>query len=334
MSNYRKKYLTIDEQIELLKSRGMVINDHDYASRLLSRVAYYRLSGYWYPQRIITGGVRKDQFLPGTTLESIEAIYLFDKDLRIHVFKGIEIVEVALRAALGNVIGKHGSMAHTDPTIFRTKFSGYDRSRGFYDPKSNKNNDSHQTTIDSLARKTRRARHDFVQHIKDKYGLPLPVWVVTEVIDFSDLSKLYEGLLEEDQWNVVKKFNFEDVLDKNPGGASRKFVITLANWLEVLTFTRNSCAHHSRMWNANFTRQISATKLLPEEVEHLSLTTDAQRARIYPALVVIACIIKRIEPNTSWHRELVTLMNKFAETGRNEGEMGFVDNWRTESVWA
>lgn len=219
MSKYNKKYLSLEQQNSLLKQRGMVIDDSEYASKLLSRVAYYRLSGYWYIEReMLPNGERAERFLPRTTLESIGAIYLCDKRLKIHLFWGIEAVEVALRAALGNVIGESGSMAHTDPTMFRFKCSGYDRSRGLYLPKLPAGrNRGHQTIIEALQRKTDRAKHDFVKHIKEKYGLPLPVWAVTEFIDFGDLSKLYEGLLEDHQLRVVEKFRFGDIVERENG---------------------------------------------------------------------------------------------------------------------
>ncbi|USR79024.1 hypothetical protein [Arcanobacterium pinnipediorum] len=38
-------------QVNLLRERGMYIEDNDLAQRTLERVNYYRLSGYWYPLR-------------------------------------------------------------------------------------------------------------------------------------------------------------------------------------------------------------------------------------------------------------------------------------------
>lgn len=37
-----KPFKSIDEQIEILKERGMVIKDYNYASKVLSHVNYYR----------------------------------------------------------------------------------------------------------------------------------------------------------------------------------------------------------------------------------------------------------------------------------------------------
>ena len=45
---YEKPYLDIRGQIDLLKSRGMIITDEPKATSYLERLGYYRLSGYWY----------------------------------------------------------------------------------------------------------------------------------------------------------------------------------------------------------------------------------------------------------------------------------------------
>ena len=45
---YAKPGLTLDQQIELMKSRGMAFPDEGIARRALQTIGYYRLSGYWY----------------------------------------------------------------------------------------------------------------------------------------------------------------------------------------------------------------------------------------------------------------------------------------------
>ena len=48
---YRKPHLTLDQQITLLQSRGMAVQDIPKAKHYLQRLGYYRLSGYWFPLR-------------------------------------------------------------------------------------------------------------------------------------------------------------------------------------------------------------------------------------------------------------------------------------------
>ena len=51
MESYTKPFLTIDQQLDLIASRGLDIGDRDYAADCLKNIGYYRLSGYWYPLR-------------------------------------------------------------------------------------------------------------------------------------------------------------------------------------------------------------------------------------------------------------------------------------------
>ena len=46
---YTKQPLTIQQQIEKLKSRGLSIDDESIAEKHLSTISYYRLRAYTYP---------------------------------------------------------------------------------------------------------------------------------------------------------------------------------------------------------------------------------------------------------------------------------------------
>ena len=46
---FEKPPLTYEAQLQLLKSRGLLIEDEEKALHTLQVISYYRLSGYWYP---------------------------------------------------------------------------------------------------------------------------------------------------------------------------------------------------------------------------------------------------------------------------------------------
>lgn len=67
-----KKHLLIDEQIELLKSRGCKIENEEFARNVLLDINYYRLTSYFLPFK-----VSEDKYLEGLRLiKYIEIIYL------------------------------------------------------------------------------------------------------------------------------------------------------------------------------------------------------------------------------------------------------------------
>jgi len=107
MSTYNKPYLTFQQQLELLKARGLEVTDDATALSYLSRIGYYRLSAYWYSQRRTSlvqdpstkkiSVHREDDFHPGSRFQHALELYVFDKRLRLLVLDAIERIEVAIR---------------------------------------------------------------------------------------------------------------------------------------------------------------------------------------------------------------------------------------------
>ena len=62
----KKIFKTIDEQIDILQARGLVVEDEDQAREVLFRENYFFLSGY---RHMFTLPNSKNQFIPGTQFE-------------------------------------------------------------------------------------------------------------------------------------------------------------------------------------------------------------------------------------------------------------------------
>lgn len=94
---------TFDEQIEILRSRNIIINDKEKARKILSTVNYYRLTGY--ALHIKCG----EHYMKGYTMESIFGIYSFDKRMRNILMDALETVEISMRTSIAYVVGhKYG----------------------------------------------------------------------------------------------------------------------------------------------------------------------------------------------------------------------------------
>lgn len=91
---FTKPTKTFAEQVELLVSRGMEIDDPERAERYLSHLNYYRLAAYWLP---CEQGHPTHRFRPGTRFNSVLEHYIFDRELRLLVMDAIERLEVSLR---------------------------------------------------------------------------------------------------------------------------------------------------------------------------------------------------------------------------------------------
>ncbi|PFG48579.1 abortive infection bacteriophage resistance protein [Amycolatopsis sulphurea] len=317
---YLKPHLTYGRQVELLKGRGMEIQRTAEAEAVLMRVGYYRLSGYWYPYRkaaVSPGLPRRDEFRAGTSLDRVLALYELDRRLKLLVLDCIERIEVSLRVRTAYTIGRRGAFAHLDPRELDGRFS----------EKGKDGKSRYATWLSRIAEAQRRSTEDFVQHFKDKYDGVLPIWVASEIMDFGLLSTLYSGAKRSDRDEIARELG---VVDSRGGGNG----FALANWMRVLNYIRNVCAHHSRLWNRNITVQVASSNLAAiPELKHLC-RSGAATSRVYSALSIIQFLLRDISPEYPYPERLREILDSGLESaGRTIGEMGFPDEWTDFTLW-
>jgi len=117
MKDYNKAPLTYEQHLDLLKSRGLIINNPGDAVKFLKQVNYYRFTAYCIPfQR------PHDVFLPGTTFEAIVGLYQLDEKLRDVVFALLTPIEIFLRTRIAYELShKWGAFAHYDGSMFQNE---------------------------------------------------------------------------------------------------------------------------------------------------------------------------------------------------------------------
>ena len=225
---FTKPPTTFQEQVDLLKSRGLIINDSKKALQNISRINYYRLSSYYAPFQI-----DRNLFKPETSIEKIFKLYEFDKKIRSLIFGALEIIEVTLRTKIAYYIShKYGPSAYSDPQYFSKDFKHFDWYKKF--------------------KNTRKlSREDFIKEFFKEYDEEniLPLWIAIEIMSFGQLSFLFEGLERTDS-NSISKDCFE--IDEK----------ILSSWIHTLVYIRNLCAHHSRIWN----RTLAIKPIIPNKL--------------------------------------------------------------------
>ena len=85
-----KTFKTIEEQIAILKSKGLQIEDISYTSDILLRENYFFISGY---RHLFLKSSKDRMFIPGTEFKELYAMFNFDRQIRNIFFKNILIVE-------------------------------------------------------------------------------------------------------------------------------------------------------------------------------------------------------------------------------------------------
>jgi abortive infection bacteriophage resistance protein len=121
-----KPHKTFQEQLELLRGRGLEIGEETAALASLERLGYYRLSGYFYPLRKtkpVGQNGRLDDFVEGASLDLVIQLADFDKKLRLLAMYAVETIEVAVRVAVAHRLGRVQVEAHKHPALLDGRFT-------------------------------------------------------------------------------------------------------------------------------------------------------------------------------------------------------------------
>jgi abortive infection bacteriophage resistance protein len=225
---FAKPALGLEEQAILLAGRGLVFENWADSISHLQHIGYYRFTGYLHPFK--TGRGETEYYRAGTTFELVHDRYIFDRKLRMIVLEAVEKIEIAARAAISDSVGtKHGPHWYLDQANF-SKPSWY-ASRGFTIA------GWHARFLDEIQGQIRRSRDVFIKHYFDKYSDPAlpPCWMIFEVLSFGTISECLKYLKHPEHTEVCRRFGLGHQL--------------LSSWLHALSYIRNICAHHSRLWN-------------------------------------------------------------------------------------
>jgi abortive infection bacteriophage resistance protein len=119
VAEFPKNVTTHAEQLQLLKDRGLVIDDEAVALRRLAHFSYYRLSGYRFP---FTPIGKPDEFVPGTRFQDLWDLYVFDRELRQLVSGAVKLVEISSRCKWAHEFAHaYDPFAYADPQYFTDK---------------------------------------------------------------------------------------------------------------------------------------------------------------------------------------------------------------------
>lgn len=297
-SYHGKPWKSLDDQLVVLKQRGLIVTDDNKAKNYLQRIGYYRFSGYAYPFRQRSGlcctlSTNKntqtkdekkpfylvyDDFVSGVSFEHITDLYVFDKNLRILAMDALERIEIAIRSQIAYQLGEQDPLAYLNPSMLHETFTDFGVREGI---------SKHHEWITKQARLVSQSKEDFIKHHRENELLPAPIWVACELWDFGAMSHLFGGMKEADQ----------DAISGMYGITNGR---TFATWLRALNYLRNVCAHHCRLWNRNM---VDTAALPPANsitwVSYFDQNPQT-KTRVFQSLCICAHLMKTINPKSTW----------------------------------
>lgn len=227
-----KTFKTLDEQIEILQDKGLVIDDIEFAKDILLRENYFFLSGY---RHLFLKTPRDRNFIPGTNFRELYALFNFDRQIRNIIFKNLLIIENNLKSIFSYQLSK--------------KY-GY-REKNYLNPSNFTNMSSKSKQVNDLLKKMKRqirvngSQHSATMHYISNYGY-IPLWIVVKVLSFGIVSEMFSILKPEDQVEISKIFKV----------SSEELLV----YLPILSNYRNLCAHEDVLYDHRTQRVIEDNK--------------------------------------------------------------------------
>lgn len=270
-----KKATNTIKQIELLKSRGMILDYSDEkVTEFLLDIGYYRLGFYWHPFEIDSN----HNFKKETKFSNIIKLYYLDVDLRNILSKYINRIEINFRTKLVYYVSNKYEESPTwfaDPNVVNSYI--IDNLSKFYNHKFIKSN------------KPIKKHH--AKYINDKYA---PAWKTIEFLTFGTILNIYRNLKDEKIKIIISKsFGIRNI---------KKFT----NLMGTVLFLRNSCAHGDVLFDLNTPKGISV-------IPQIELNND--RNSIYSCIKIIYYFLGTISDNrkVEMKSQIENIFNNFKE---------------------
>ena len=226
-----KRFKNLDEQVEILKHKGMIIHDERYAKEVLLRENYFFLNGY---RHLFIESREKRNFKEGVTFEEMYSLFLFDRSFRNILFKYLLVIENNLKSIFSYQLSK--------------KY-GY-RERDYLKEKNFTSAPEKQAQLNDLLKKMKRqirvngAQHTATLHYASNYGY-IPLWILVKVLSFGIVSEMYSILKPDDQKDIANVYEID--------------ADTFTVYLPILANYRNLCAHEDILYENKTQKAIDDT---------------------------------------------------------------------------
>lgn len=301
-----KIFKTLEEQIDILKDRGLIIKDEESAKSILFKENYFFLNGY---RHLLSDKNIKNRFLEGSTFEELYSIFKFDRQIRNIFFKNILIVENNMKSIISYQLSK--------------KY-GY-KEKEYLNPDNYTQDNLKIRQVNDLLSKIKRQvrvngrNHSATLHYLDNYGY-VPLWIMVKVLSFGIIAEFYTILKPGDQTAIANVY-----------GISPE---TLSDYLSILSNFRNLCAHEDILYDHRTQRVIPDC----EYHEILNISVDEEGEYIYGKndLFALVIILKKLLSKDEFSEMMfeikyqIRVLDDMIDTvplSTILNRLGFPDNW-------
>ena len=322
-ADYSKPPLSVDEQIALLRKRGMSFQDPSSAKAILARINFYRLRGYWITFE--NPDDPKHLFRDETRFEDVLNLYFFDEQLRQILLMHLGKLEISLKTTFSYYFSHaKGPLSYREQEHFKnvTSFEVCKCCKQII--KKNNKGWNHATSLRKLDETFNKSYELFAEKLKDTYSYP-PIWEIVEVMTYGEIVRWYRAL------------NIRHIREKLTNIHNFTSFPVFARFIHSANVLRNICAHHSRIVN----RTLGVRPRKPNDtlrnscgwVDENWVNDNNIRpgTRAYNLLALLNHALKTSQGHIGFRANLEGLSEKYKISLH---VLGFPQDWQSFPVWA
>lgn len=303
-----------DEQIEILKNRGLQFENEERAKKYLSYIGYQRLSVYW--NYFYIDKIEKNAFKREISFENILDLYIFDRKLRVLFFEATERIEVCIKVLFSDILCRNNSSAfwYNDASLFRQRLDKYEINGELKQEIFN-----HKMIMKKIEESIQKIKKNnkSLKGFTNLKDTPIPSWKLCDMITFGAFSNIMSLINGSNDTELYEKFNLPKIV--------------LDNWLECIVNIRNICAHYGLLYRRSFA--ITPRSLTKSKKRSYTIDFETSRMKFYAQFYIFSYLLEKISPTSTW----VSRVNSLIETHISNpllslDQMGFPDNWKEDPL--
>lgn len=310
-----KPFKTIDEQLQILKDRKLIINNDEFTKRYLLSNNYYNIiNGYskFFPQN-------GDDYINGTTFYEVARLYSFDNQMKEIFFKAI----LAAESHIKSIFAYRFAEEYRDAPYTYLNIS-------CYDPNKTLNVISTIAKLAGVVNEGRRAPAGSIRHYVDAYN-DVPIWVLINKLDFGALRHTLTNSTPKVQNNVSR--DLANFAKRNIPNVTIFPPEIMLDFMVNINQIRNICAHNNRLLDFRCNRDMKYWNPLHS---HYGIASTDHRRYAYDVFLALQCYLTSIE-NRAFHNSVLYCMQKTAKSIKSVQAndifktLGFPDNWYSQT---
>ncbi len=310
-----KEFKNIDEQINLLKSRNIIFEDEEEAKKILLHNNYYNIiNGY---KDLFLDEQNLNVYKNRTNFNEIYALHEFDRQLRNIFLEYILKFENSLRALIAYYFSEQYG---NDNYLKLNNFETFEN--------INVNNDTKQKNIKHIQgllgninkNVANNIENKYINHYIINYGF-IPLWVLVNILSFGDICNFYRLMKQRERIKIAIELNINET--------------DLYSLLNILTKTRNLCAHDERLYNYRFPTYTSINDTKYHQMLSLPIINGRYaigKNDLFAVVIALKLLLSKEDYDKFHHKlysRMMSIQSKLHTISLNDvlNAMNFPSNW-------